>query len=530
MTLQVAPGIPENRPQSGSQPVRTKDFTHSGYATSQPENWYDNLTVAGNTSLNPFFYGTYLGPTKPNEPVTRTKKQAFQADAVGAMKQLVPEHFRTPHTFRVEWQPGRGGRIDWFTKSYKKIDPTTGDVYHMEGDGKGQDWEHSLSIPDAALESAMGSKVPEEPSYLIFNTAISSTWAFPYNVPDWCPKCYDCYDPKCTCSFNPGFCNMMKTGKVTMKIDSVRVYQSTDDSAHSGRPHSVGCDPLDFPTREYIKGYEYKYMRNPPFSFHDKHPLKDVVTGGGVCVVDEDCGGISEGEGGDDVDTASGLNGGDDKMDAAVEEEVLDLDEDDDGDESRRNKDQVGGVNTVVEKARAANNAVGRKLAAPNGADGREIDFSPKMVTKTKGGIADDPTAGLDKPSISDESIEDNAGDTTVPSWKSNLHRHKSKGTCVSGTRGVFGEPTSTGKQCMCYEGYTGPHCLSVDKYDKEPGAYELKKVKSLFTGRVGPYLTRVHVIMGGTFICAFLIALILDASRKGRDRERTMEMKPLRT
>eukprot|EP00970_Alexandrium_tamarense_P004858 scaffold804_cov211-Alexandrium_tamarense.AAC.1 len=88
MTLQVAPGIPDNRPQSGSQPVRSVSNTHSGYATSMAETWYDNLTVAGNTSLNPFFYGTYLGETKPNEPVTRNKRQAFQADAVGAMKQL----------------------------------------------------------------------------------------------------------------------------------------------------------------------------------------------------------------------------------------------------------------------------------------------------------------------------------------------------------------------------------------------------------------------------------------------------------
>jgi beta-glucanase (GH16 family) len=499
---QVAPGIPDNRPQSGSQPVRTIDHTHSGYATSQAQSWYDNLTVAGNTSLNPFFYGTYLGPTKPNEPVTRNKKQAFQADAVGAMKQIVSEHFKTPHTFRVEWQPGRGGRIDWFTKSHKIVDPITGEVSHVEGDGTGQDWEHSLSIPDSALESAMGSKIPEEPSYLIFNTAISSTWAFPYNVPDWCPKCYDCYDPKCTCSFNPGFCNMMKTGKVSMKIDSVRVYQSMDDAAHSGRPHTLGCDPVDFPTREYIKGFEYKYMRNPPFVLQDKHPLRDVQDGGGTCVVDEDCGG-------------GGGDGG------AVEEDVLDLDgvgDDKGGD------DQVGGVNTIVEKARAANDAVHRRLGA--GADGRDVDFTPRKETKTD--LDDDPTAGLDRPTTSDESLEDDAGDTTVPS-KSNRKR-KPKGRCVSATQGLFGAPTSTGMQCKCNEGYTGPYCLSIEKHDDEPGAYALKKMSSLFSGRTAPYLTKFHVIIGGTMMIAFLAALVLDISSKSRNRDRTMEMKPLRT
>jgi hypothetical protein len=431
--------------------------------------------------------------------VTRNKKQAFQADAVGAMKQIVSEHFKTPHTFRVEWQPGRGGRIDWFTKSYKKVDPATGEVSHVEGDGKGQDWEHSLSIPDSALESAMGSKIPEEPSYLIFNTAISSTWAFPYNVPDWCPKCYDCYDPKCTCSFNPGFCNMMKTGKVSMKIDSVRVYQSIDDSAHSGRPHTLGCDPVDFPTREYIKGFEYKYMRNPPFVLKDKHPLRDVQEGGGTCVVDEDCGG----------------------GDGSMEEDVLDLDDDSD---DKKGDTHIGGVNTIVEKARAGNDAVHRRLGA--GSDGRDADFTPRM--KTKAGPDEDPTVGLDKPITSDESLEDDAGDTTVPSISN--HKRKSKGRCISATQGLFGAPTSTGMQCKCNEGYTGPYCLSIDKHDDEPGAYTLKKMSSLFSGRTAPYLTRFHIFIGGTMMVAFVAALMFDISSKSRNRDMTMEMKPLRT
>ncbi len=507
----MAPGIPDNRPQSGSQPVRTIDHTHSGYATSQAQSWYDNLTVAGNTSLNPFFYGTYLGPTKPNEPVTRNKRQAFQADAVGAMKQIVPEHFRTPHTFRLEWQPGRGGRIDWFTKSHKRVDPTTGEVTHVEGDGKGQDWEHSLSIPDSALESAMGSKIPEEPSYLIFNVAISSTWAFPYNVPDWCPKCYDCHDPKCTCSFNPGFCNMMKTGRVSMKIDSVRVYQSDDDGAHPGRPHTLGCDPVDFPTREYIKGFEYKYMRNPPFVLEDRHPLRDVVDGGGTCVVDEDCGGGGGGGGGGD--------GGED--DAADEEDVHDLDGDGhvEGGEAR-----VGGVDAVVEKGRAADEvAVRRRLGA--GSDGRDVDFAPAKATR--GGPDDDPTEGLDRPTASDEALEDDAGDTRVPPASDRGRRPK--GRCVAATRGLFGVPTPTGTQCKCNAGYTGPHCLSIDKRDDGPGAYELKKMSSLLAGRAAPYLTKFHVFVGGTLMGAFAAALLLDASRKSRSRDRTMEMKPLR-
>ena len=50
MTLQTAPGIPskDNRP----------------YVMTIPEwgfNWYKNLSYGHNVSINPFFYGTYLG-------------------------------------------------------------------------------------------------------------------------------------------------------------------------------------------------------------------------------------------------------------------------------------------------------------------------------------------------------------------------------------------------------------------------------------------------------------------------------------
>ena len=477
LVQQVAPGITENRPQSGSQPVTTIDHTHSGYATGMAQNWYENLTVAGNTSLNPFFYGTWLGETKPNEPVTRNKRQAFQADAVGAMHQLTPSHFQTPHTFRVEWQPGRGGRLDWFTKTYKKKDEN-GNTFHMEGDGKGQDWEHSLSIPDFALDEAVGSKIPEEPSYIIFNTAISSTWAFPYDVPEWCPKCYDCDDPKCACSFNPGFCNMMKTGKVALKIDSVRVYQSKDDDAHSGQPHGLGCDPVEFPTREYIKGYEYRYMRPLPFSFADKHPLHDVKNGGGTCKVDDHCGG--GGVENTEVDESWEIPDATKKKSKAGKEDVIDLDAE---------------SSLQSPKNRKLGEDISATMTATNG-NGN----SPRT---------DDN--GLDKPPIAEESLEDNEIDTKV---LSNPDRTP-KGQCVTSTQGLFGPPTSTGKQCKCNKGYTGPHCLSIDKYDVELGALELKQITHIFSQRAMPYLTRTHLFIGGTLVGAFLVAISTDIVRK---------------
>jgi len=288
-TLQVAPGIEQNRPQSGSRPVREPTISKSGFTEWKAQSWYDGLEFNGNTTLNPFFYGTYMAETKPEEPVARNKKQVFQADAVGAMHQLVASHFRKKHTFRLEWQPGPGGRLDWFTKDYK-----VNSTFSMTGDGNGNDWVHAYGIKDQTLENITGAQIPVEPSSLIMNTAISSTWGFPWDVKETCAKCYDCKNVTCQCSFYPGFCNMMEKSKVAMYIDYIRVYQSDNDDAHVGEPHMLGCDPVEYPTKEFIKGHEYRYMRTPPFGYDDKKPLKEVKSGGGSCKKNSDCGGVDQ--------------------------------------------------------------------------------------------------------------------------------------------------------------------------------------------------------------------------------------------
>ena len=74
-------------------------------------------------------------------------------------------------------------------------------------------------------------------------------------------------------------------------------YQSKNDSAHVGNSHTLGCDPPAYPTREWIKGHEYRYMRNPPFSYDDKGPLqRRIQRGGGVCENDFECGSLINSE------------------------------------------------------------------------------------------------------------------------------------------------------------------------------------------------------------------------------------------
>ncbi|GMI57710.1 hypothetical protein TeGR_g9975 [Tetraparma gracilis] len=339
MTLQVAPGVPGNRPKSGAPPLPGNDG-HNGFAPSPPQDWYEHLNYMGNTSINPFFYGTYLAETKPGEPVHRSKLEAFQADAVGAIHQLRAVHFQKAHKYRLEWQPGNGGRIDWFVEDTQPDARGRGEHEHdftaaptpapkeeedsesEDGDGgdgkkkkkkKKEDkhatpaptpapsppprvdtaatppgWVHAFSIVDLSLKEATRAQIPDEPSYVIFNTAVSSTWGFPYDTPATCKKCYDCSDPACACALPPGFCDTLDAGKTSMLVDYVRVYQTDEHEKHVGQKHTLGCDPLDHPTREYIKGHEYLYMRSLPFI--DKDPLKPIANGGGACSADSDCG------------------------------------------------------------------------------------------------------------------------------------------------------------------------------------------------------------------------------------------------
>jgi len=306
------------------------------------------------------------------------------------MHQLTRSHFQKMHTFRLEWQPGPGGRLDWFTKDYK-----VNSTFSMTGDGMGQDWVHAFSIKDESL-SLTGAQIPIEPSYLIMNTGISSTWGFPYDVPSSCTTCYDCNNATCACNFHPGFCNMMKSNDVAMYIDHIRVYQSKNHSAHVGHPHSLGCDPIEYPTREYIKGHEYTYMRSPPFVYDDKGPLATKIkNGGGSCKAHSDCGGVSTGK------------------------------------------------------------------------------------------------------SVISSSIDEEIG---------------GHGKCVEGhfSQGFFGG-ASHSSRCICNRGYTGPMCLSLDKKDDFPGAFELRTNTEIFRNLPSPEMPSLLV----TTILGLTLTMVIVACRK---------------
>ena len=83
---------------------------------------------------------------------------------------LYATHFEDQHIYRLEWVPGPQGFIKWYL-----------------------DDEYLYGISQNALNKT-GAIIPEEPMYLLLNTAVSSTWGFPAPCPEGCPC--DCFDPR----------------------------------------------------------------------------------------------------------------------------------------------------------------------------------------------------------------------------------------------------------------------------------------------------------------------------------------------
>ena len=208
------------------------------------------------SDLNPFFYGETL--------VHKPKSRTYQADALSANMQLNKSHYERQHVYRVEWEPpspedGSGGYVKWFTDGEL--------VYGI--------FAENLNI--------MQTSIPDEPMYLIMNTAVATSWGFPTPCPENCDcKCYECGNPACACALPNGYCDNFPAG---FEIDFVRVYQAVNESNHV-----LGCSPVAKPTEAYIVGHADRFMTEG-----QKRPLQPIRRGGGSCSSDKHCGGKEKG-------------------------------------------------------------------------------------------------------------------------------------------------------------------------------------------------------------------------------------------
>ena len=217
-SLQISPGIPKGiqRPVNGGM-----------LNTSKGQKWYENLKVPNpNSSYNYGFWGQECGPEYDS---SWEQIHKYMEDAISINTNLAATHFESHHVYRLEWEPGIDGYLEWYL-----------------------DDELIFGIPGASLQELTGSHIPDEPMYVILNTAISHRWGMPepcdIRTCSTCWVCYDCTNPECQCTLPDGMKNC-KNLPAEMSIDYIRLYQDTS----KGSKHSVGCSPESHPTAGYIE-------------------------------------------------------------------------------------------------------------------------------------------------------------------------------------------------------------------------------------------------------------------------------------
>ncbi|KAF1787953.1 Concanavalin A-like lectin/glucanase domain [Phytophthora cactorum] len=112
----------------------------------------------------------------------------------------------------------------------------------------------------------------EEPMYVIFNVALSSSWgATPPNAGSECRGDGADEETNRICDEFPMY----------MKIDYIRLYQDLGEDLPADSYMQVGCDPKSHPTKEWIEGHIDEFS-------DDDNPVK-TVHGKAFCKTNDDC-------------------------------------------------------------------------------------------------------------------------------------------------------------------------------------------------------------------------------------------------
>eukprot|EP00644_Phytophthora_capsici_P000398 jgi/Phyca11/532261/estExt2_fgenesh1_pg.C_PHYCAscaffold_40228 len=155
--------------------------------------------------------------------------------------------------YQVEWVMGSKGYIRWMVE----------DIVIFEIPA-----ESIENVPQDDAESNPKKMMLEEPLYVIFNVALSTSWGTtPPNPGSPCRGDGSNAQHNAICDGFPMY----------MKIDYIRIYQ--DLSASSTM--SIGCDPSTHPTKQWIEDHidEYETTENKWIEVH----------GGANCQSDQDC-------------------------------------------------------------------------------------------------------------------------------------------------------------------------------------------------------------------------------------------------
>ncbi|DAZ95058.1 TPA: hypothetical protein N0F65_002792 [Lagenidium giganteum] len=188
-----------------------------------------------------------------NEKTNIMEPFNYQMDALSANSGLMLSAYSSYIKYELEWVTGHNGYVRWMIEG----DP----IYEIPAE--------ALENPPQDSDQTNPRKLMiEEPMYIIFNVALSTSWgAKPPNPGKPCKGDGSDDATNRICSGFPMYLN----------IDYIRLYQDTS----KGSSMAIGCDPASHPTKAWIEGHisEYEDGRNRVIE----------VMGGAPCFSDDDC-------------------------------------------------------------------------------------------------------------------------------------------------------------------------------------------------------------------------------------------------
>uniref|UniRef100_A0AAV1V436 Beta-glucan synthesis-associated protein n=1 Tax=Peronospora matthiolae TaxID=2874970 RepID=A0AAV1V436_9STRA len=159
--------------------------------------------------------------------------------------------------YQLEWVTGENGYVRWMLDGSALFEVTT---------------QALSNVPQNSKKNNPQKAMLEEPMYLIYNVALSSSWGTtPPNAGKECRG--NGTDPvaNAICDSFPMF----------MKIDYIRLYQDRGDDLDKDNYMQVGCDPSTHPTKTWIDEHIEEYV-------DEDNPWREV-SGKAFCTIDDDC-------------------------------------------------------------------------------------------------------------------------------------------------------------------------------------------------------------------------------------------------
>ncbi|KAG7385174.1 hypothetical protein PHYPSEUDO_001802 [Phytophthora pseudosyringae] len=179
---------------------------------------------------------------------------AYQMDAISSNWEVHMAAYLDWVTYTVEWVMGDSGYVRWEVEGQV--------IFEIPA-------EALTNPPQDTAQMNPKKMMIEEPMYVIFNVALSSSWgSSPPNAGSG-----DCYGDGSDATSN-AICDSFP---MYMKVDYIRLYQDTS----SNTAMAIGCDPSSHPTQQWIEDNidDYTDTDNP----------STAVSGMAFCNSDDDC-------------------------------------------------------------------------------------------------------------------------------------------------------------------------------------------------------------------------------------------------